>query len=62
MMTMKVVPDAKGSPELMKKLEEEDPQPLCQMTTKECQTLLMEMLEKNNGLDGLKNLSPETGQ
>ena len=61
MMTMGVVPDAKDSPELMKKLEEEDLQPCHQMTTKEHQTLLMETLEKNSGLDGLKNLSPEMG-
>ena len=35
MMTVEIIPDAEGSPELMKKLEEEDPQPCCQMTTEE---------------------------
>ena len=59
MMTKEIVPDAEGSPELMKKLEEEDPQPHCQMTTEEWQTLLMETLEKKGGLEGLRNWPPE---
>ena len=55
MMTVEIVPNTKGSPELMKKLEEEDMQPCHQMSTEECQMLLMETYKKNSSLDGLKN-------
>ena len=62
MMTLEIIPNAEGSPDLMKKLEEEDQQPHRQMTTIEQQMLLMEMLEKNGGLECLRNWPPELAQ
>ena len=49
--------DPQASPDLLKKLDEEEPVPM--LGTAECQEKLLEILENNGGFDGLKDWPPE---
>ena len=54
-----VIPDPHTSPDLLKKLEEEETVPTPGLSTAECQEKLLEILEGNGGLNGLKDWLPE---
>ena len=53
------VPDPHASPDLLKKLDEEEPVPTPGLSMAERQEKLLEILEGNGGLDGLKDWPPE---
>ena len=51
------VPDPQASPDLLKKLDEEEP--VTMLGTAECEEKLLEILENNRGFDSLKDWPPE---
>ena len=53
--TANIIPDPHTSPDLLKKLEEEEPVPTPGLSMTECQEKLLEILESNGGFDGLKD-------
>ena len=55
-----VVPEGKPTPELMKKLDEQDPESAPKkLSIEERQKLLMELLRQDGGLDQLADWTPE---
>ena len=64
MVTTNTVPEAQCSPDLLKKLDEEDPEtpePI-KLTIPQRQELLLTTLKKDGGLDHLKEWPPELVQ
>ena len=59
MITANAIPDPHTSPDLLRKLDEEESTPTPGLTAAEQQEKLMETLEKDDGLDALKDWSPE---
>ena len=58
-----VVPEGKPTPELMKKLDEQDPESTPKkLSIEERQKLLMELLWQDGGLDQLADWTPELAQ
>ena len=57
--TANAIPDPHTSPDLMRKLDEEEYTPTLGLTTAEQQEKLIETLEKDGGLDALKDWPPE---
>ena len=57
--TANAIPDSHASPGLMRTLDEEESTPMPGLTTAECQEKMMETLEKDGGLDALKDWPPE---
>ena len=53
------IPDPHVSPDLLKKLDEEEPVPTPGLSTTERQEKLLEILESNGGLEGLRDWPPE---
>ena len=53
--TINAIPDPQASPDLMKRLDEEGSTPTLGLTTAEQQEKLIETLEKDGGLDGMKD-------
>ena len=53
------IPDPHASPDLLKKLEEEEPVPTPGLSMAECQEKLLEILVSNGGFDSLKDWPPE---
>ena len=59
MITANTIPDPHTLPDLLKKLDEEEPVSTPGLSTAERQEKLLEILEGNGGLDGLKDWPPE---
>ena len=57
--TANAIPDPQASPDLMKRLDEEESIPMLGLTTAEQQEKLIETLEKDGGLDALKDWPSE---
>ena len=57
--TANTIPDPHTLPDLLKKLDEEEPVSTPGLSTAERQEKLLEILEGNGGLDGLKDWPPE---
>ena len=57
--TANTVPDPQASPNLLKKLDEEEPVLMLGLSMAEHPEKLLELLENNGGFDGLKNWPPE---
>ena len=55
------VPDTQCSPDLLKKLDDEDPEPV-KLSTQQRQDLLLATLWKDSGLDRLKEWLPDLAQ
>ena len=53
--TANAIPDPHASPDLLKKLDEEELTPMPGLTIAELQEKLMETLEKDGGLNALKD-------
>ena len=58
--TANAVLDPQASPNLLKKLDEEEPVPTLGLSTAEHQEKLLELLENNGGFNSLKDWPPET--
>ena len=58
-MTANAVPDPQASPDLLKKLDEEESVPTPGLSMAEHQEKLLEILESNRGFDGLNDWPPE---
>ena len=55
------VPEVQCLPDLLKKLDDEDPEPV-KLSTQQRQDLLLAILQKDSGLDRLKEWPPELAQ